>query len=375
MRPKVLHVITGLDDGGAEGVLTRLCLNSEAASHVVISLKDGGKYGPLLKAHGVAVHSVGMNTVVSGAIGFFRLLKLIREEKPQVVQTWLYHADLLGGLSARLLGIRKVFWNVRLSYLRGGNEKKSTLFIARLCAKFSAVLPERVICCAEKALQTHLELGYKESKLVVIPNGYDLKKYRPEGRSRALVRNEFGVSDDEVFVGMIGRFHPAKDHHNLFAALGLLKEAGVAFRCLLAGIGIDSENWELASMLETYGLSDYVTLAGQRMDVPALMNGLDIHILSSRYEGFPNVVAEAMACGTPCVSTDVGDAAKIIGDSGVICPASDPKKLKDGILMLANESRTDEKAWEHRINSCRERILNNFSLEKSIALYEGIWGL
>ena len=375
MRKKVLHVITGLGDGGAEGVLTRLCLNSRKAEHVVVSLTDEGKYGSVLRESGIAVYSLEMNPRRPSLPSFFRLVKLISKQKPDVVQTWLYHSDLFGGLAARMAGIRNIFWNIRLSNLHGGSEKKATVLTARVCAKLSSWLPKGIICCAEKAAKTHLELGYDKSKLVVIPNGYDLDKYSPNQAFRNLIRNEFQLGTDEIVLGMVGRFHLQKDHHNLLTALGYVKESRIPFRCLLVGSDLNEANLALISQINEMGLKNEVILAGQRRDIPMVMSALDIHILSSRYEGFPNVIAEAMACGTPCVSTDVGDASVIIGKTGVVCRVGNPEELANGILQLAIEKSNNDEAWHSRMAECRERIMSNYTLDKSVSRYEDVWEL
>lgn len=375
MSKKVLHVITGLGDGGAEGVLTRLCINSDKAEHVVISLTDEGKYGAILRESGIKVSSLGMSSGILGVLRFAQLVKLIKRERPQIVQTWLYHSDLLGGLAARMSGIRSVFWNIRLSHSYGGDEKKTTVLIARVCAKASKWLPEKIICCAEKAATMHVAIGYTKRKMIVIPNGYDVNRFSPSTERGKGLRGELAIADNEVLLGMVGRFHPQKDHENLLKTLLLVKNAGVSCRCLLVGTGLVPSNQGLVNRLEALGLTDNIILAGPRTDIPAVMNALDIHVLSSRSEGFPNVIAEAMACGTPCVSTDVGDAKVIIGETGAVCAAGKPEELADRILQLVTEMTHSPEAWNNRMRECRERIMRNYSLEKSISLYEHVWGL
>ena len=375
MRKKILHVITGLGDGGAEGVLTRLCLNSKAADHVVVSLTDEGKYGPVLREHNVKVECLGMNPGRPGIGRFIRLIRFIRAEKPDVVQTWMYHADLLGGLAARIAGVKRVFWGVRHSTLNGDTAKKSTIFVARLCARLSWLLPEKVICCANKAKQVHVELGYCENKMLVIPNGYDLGRFRLNRHAREKERNEFNVKQDEIFLGVVGRFHPQKDHGNLLAALSLLKDSGYPFRCVLVGTGMCEANQTLMGLVERFGLQNVIFLAGPRADIPQVMNALDVHVLSSSSEGFPNVVAEAMACETPCVATDVGDAALIVGDTGVISPPRQPDALARAIACLLDEKLSDVQLWESRCRRSRARISECYSLESAVRMYEQAWNL
>src|SRR5690554_617924 len=179
MNSRVVHIITGLNDGGAEGVLFRLCLNSTNNRHIVISLMDEGKYGPLLEDAGVSVHCLGMNPGRPSVKRFLKLVSLIRSEEPDAVQTWMYHADLLGGMAAKVAGVKKIFWGIRHSTLEKGKSKRSTILIARICALLSGFLPERIICCAQGAALVHARIGYSSRKLEVVPNGYDFSRFRP----------------------------------------------------------------------------------------------------------------------------------------------------------------------------------------------------
>ena len=370
---KVLHIITGLNDGGAEGVLTRLCLHSHQLEHVVISLMDAGKYGPLLTDAGVVVHCLGMNPGKPSPILFYRLIKLIRAARPDVVQTWMYHADLLGGIAARLAGVRRVFWGVRHSTLEKGKSKRSTIMIAHLCALLSKWIPEKIICCANKALTVHSDIGYQKSKLIVIPNGYDLMRFKVDPASGERVRIEMGLASDIFLIGMVGRYDPLKDHSNLLQALAHLAERQIDFHCLLVGKGMSADNTELKARVIELGLENKVLLAGQRSDIPAVMNALDLHVLSSSSEGFPNVLAEAMACGTPCVSTDVGDACEILGNELDCCPAGDSKALSKLILNMAEEWKNNPSAWQTRKSQCVQRIANGYSIGAMVGAYEACW--
>ena len=373
MTKKIVHIITGLNDGGAEGVLTRLCLHSKKIQHVVISLMDEGKYGPILVQSGVEVLCLGMNPGKPGIIRFFRLVRLIRANRPDVVQTWMYHADLLGGIAARVAGIRRVFWGIRHSALEKGKSKKSTILIARLCALLSSWVPEKIICCANKALLVHADIGYSARKLSVISNGYDLSRFKPDVAAGAKVRTELSLRPNEFIIGNVGRFDPLKDHSNLLQALALVMERKVHFCCLLVGKGLSSDNTELVEQIAELGLQNTVLLVGQRPDIPAVMNALDLHVLSSLSEGFPNVLAEAMACGTPCVSTDVGDALDILGDKEACCPARDPQALAEMIIKSAREWQHCPSVWQARKAASSQRIGAMFSIEAMVEAYEACW--
>ena len=193
---KIMHVITGLGDGGAEGVLTRLCLLSKNLEHEVVSLIDAGKYGEVLVAAGIKVHYLKMNPARPNPLKLIKLISIIRESKPSVVQTWMYHADLLGGIAAKLAGVKRIIWGVRHSTLDKGNAKRSTIYVAWLLAKLSYFIPDKIVCCARKALEVHSDLGYDKSKLILIPNGYDLESLRHDPEAGFRIRKELCISKD-----------------------------------------------------------------------------------------------------------------------------------------------------------------------------------
>lgn len=327
MEPKrsVLHIITGLNNGGAEAVLYRLCSNESTYKHSVVSLMDAGKYGPMLISAGIDAHYLGMPRGKITFKGIRTLWRILRIERPDVVQTWMYHADLIGGVTARLAGVPKVFWGLRHTDLVAGQSSKTTILAARLCAHLSRFVPSGIVCCAERARAVHAALGYAKEKLTVIPNGYDITRFRPDPQARKELRQQWGVCENIPLLGMVARFDPQKDHITLLSALRFLKQSELEFRCVLVGHGMHSDNQPLNEAMDHYNVCDKVILLNQRSDIPSVMAAIDVHVLSSSFgEAFPNVLAEAMACGTPCVSTDVGDASLILGETGWIAPPRDP---------------------------------------------------
>ena len=370
---KVLHIITGLDDGGAEAALYRLCVCNSQYSQVVFSLTDKGKYGDLLKDAGIDVYCLKLPKGRLSWQGLFRLWQLIRRIKPDVVQTWMYHADLIGGLVARIAGIRSICWGVHHTDIHPVKTKRSTRWVVRLCALLSRCLPAKIICCAQESLKVHKRLGYPVDKCVVITNGYDLNRFRPDDSARRRVRNELGIADKMPLLGMVARYDSQKDHENLLKALSLLNKQGIEFRCVLAGNGLTAANPELSRLIDEFDLGDKMFLLGSRDDIPALMNGLDIHILSSAYgEAFPNVLSEAMACGTPCIATNVGDAALIVADTGWVVPPQDEQALVNALIESLGLLQ-DRTQWSLRQERCRERIIENFSIEKTVQAYQKVW--
>ncbi len=280
----------------------------------------------------------------------------------------------LGGGIARLAGVPRICWGIRNTSLEPGKSSRSTIWIARINARLSRWVPQAIVCCAERAREVHAALGYAAEKMVVIPNGYDLERFKPDRGARDRLRRDWGVADDLFLIGMVGRFDPQKDHANLISALGEFKRAGGRFRCVLVGKDLTQDNAAINAWIAEQGLAHHVLLLGQRNDIPAVMNALDVHVLSSSAEAFPNVLAEAMACGTPCVSTDVGDAALIVGDTGWVVPPRNPQALADG-MRAALRAKEQATVWATRQLAVRQRVVDNFSLQKMTSAYQGVWQL
>src|SRR5690554_2509224 len=216
---KVAHIISGLGGGGAEATLYRLCLQDQANSHTVISMMDEGLYGERIRRAGAWVVCLNMRPGKLSATGLYRLWRLLRREHYDVVQTWMYHADLIGGLVARLAGVKRVFWGIHHSTLEPGKNSRSSIVAARLCARLSFLVPAAIICCAQSAAEAHRQLGYCPDKLLVIPNGYDMERFPLEPARGQAWRQSLRIPSDAILIGMIGRFNPEKDHHNFLSGL------------------------------------------------------------------------------------------------------------------------------------------------------------
>lgn len=369
---KTLHIITGLNDGGAEAVLYRLCTNDKASQHHVVSLMDGGKYGPMLTGAGIRITCLNMKQGKISVRGLWKLWRLIRKLRPDAIQTWMYHADLLGGVTARLAGQRNITWGIHHTTLDPAESPRSTILVARICARLSWVVPRHIVCCAEKSREVHAGLGYDISRMRVVPNGYDLTVFQSDPTAGKRIRKELKLLSTEPVIGFVARLDPQKDHENLLSALRILKAQGNCPMCLLVGTGLETGNTALVKQITALGLGEHVKLLGRRNDIPSIMNALEIHVMSSAFgEAFPNVLSEAMACGTPCVSTDVGDAAAIIGNTGLVVPPRDPHALANAINMLLAERDTPE--WNQRREAARRHVAENFSIERMVASYNETW--
>lgn len=333
----------------------------------VISLTTLGELGPRIQALGIPVEALGMRPGMPSPLAFFQLVRRLKTLKPDVVHTWMYHADLVGGLAARLAGVPAVGWSIRHSNLSPDANKRSTLEVVRLCSVLSRWVPDRILCCSEVARQVHVNYGYSADKMVVVPNGFDLSRFRQDTFARDDVRQELGLHPDVPLVGLIGRFDPQKNHAGFLEAAGLLNKKMPKVHLLLAGKGIDENNDELMQAVRKSGVNGVVHLLGLRSDIPRLMAALDVLASSSIGEAFPNVLGEAMACGVPCAVTDVGDSAYIVGDTGRVVPPADATKLAaamENLLILSSEER---KTLGER---ARARVAEHFEIGNVVKQYE-----
>ncbi len=370
---RIVHVITGLGQGGAEGVLYRLTeATQRSLQHTVISLTDKGIYGDRMRALGIRIETLDMPRGRITCSGLKKLLLLMRELQPSVVQTWMYHADLIGGLVARWAGVKTIVWGIRNSTLDAKNSSLSSRIVARLCARLSPLIPAAIVSCSESAAILHIQKGYEARKIFVIPNGYNLDRFLPNSTLRSMMRDSLNIDETLFLIGSVARWDPQKDHKTLLHAISMLIEHNPHVRCVLIGKGMDRDNHLLLQMINQLHISDHVILLGPRDDIPAIMNAVDLNVVSSLYgEAFPNVIAEAMACGTPCVATDIGDASLIIGNDGWIVPVANPVALADAIVK-AIRFLSDTQAADLK-RRCRERIVLSFSMERMVNKYMAIW--
>ncbi|OXR49862.1 glycosyl transferase [Pusillimonas sp. T2] len=368
----IVHIISGLGHGGAETVLHRLLTAPEQKDrHTVISMTDAGVFGPRLREAGVNVLTLDMPSGRLTWSGLREMYRLLRQLSPDVVQTWMYHADLVGGVVARLAGIRAVSWGIRNSGANLHKASRVSRAIAWLCARTSGVIPAGIVACADNAAHRHKSWGYRANLFRVIPNGYDLSRWKPDPEVRLRMRSQLHVSLDTPLLGCIARWNPLKDHANLLAAVARSAQTHPKLKLVLVGHQVDENNTQLMSLIERHGLRDRVLLLGRRDDVPDIMKALDIHVLSSCAEGFPNVVAEAMAVGVANVVTDVGDASRIVSTLGWVAPAQNSEALSDALNQaLAQLGKPD---MATRLQKGRERVARFFSLSAMVEAYRAHW--
>ena len=359
--------------GGAESAMYRLILNSHSHSHTVICLNNVGPYEAMYQEIDVPVVVLNMK---SNRVPILILIQLYREIKridPDVVQAWMYHGNLIGGVVARLAGVGRVIWGIRLSNPLNGQIKKSTRFVNHLSAKFGASVPDLIISCATKATYEHIKMGYPSRKFATIHNGYDTEILKYNEQDRDTYRNLWGVKFSTTVFGIVARWHPQKDHRTLIKALKKLSEIPCGdWKCVFIGTGLTEDNSDLMRLILDFDLEDKCILQGEMIDIKGVFSALDVNVLTSKDEGFPNVIAEAMACGVPCISTDVGDAKLIIADTGWVVPVGEPESIKEA-LIASTESKANQHEWLERKNQCRARIVDQFGIRRMVSKFEHVW--
>ncbi len=337
----------------------------------VISLIQLGPVSEKIERLGISVQSLGMQPGKPNLASIGRLLSWIRQDRPHVMQTWMYHADLLGGVVAQLAGHIPIAWGIRHSDPRTQGYGPLTVPTVKLCARLSRWIPKRIVCCSEASREAHVAVGYTADKMVVIPNGVDLAALKPDPAARRLTRQALGIPTEAPVIGLVGRFHPQKDHRNFVCAAKLLTSIRPSAHFVLCGEGVTWDNRELAVWIDDAGIRENCRLLGRREDVPKLLASFDLATSSSCFgESFANVVSEAMSCGVPCVVTDVGDSAHIVGPTGIVVPPRDAVALArawERMLDLGQEQllRTGLQA--------RQRIKDNFDLPNIVERYQTLF--
>lgn len=366
---RVLHVITGLNTGGAETALCRLLetLRLPVFEHVVVAL---GKPGTLsARVAAVAeLHHLGMNPARPRPRDLWRLRRIVRAAAPDVVHGWMHHANIAATLATTGLGL-PLLWGVRQSLYDQAKEKRLTRLMIKGGAMFSR-RPRHILYNSAVSARQHEAAGYDANRTRVIPNGFDTDLFRPDRAARLRLGAELKSPADALLIGLVARVHPMKDHANFLRAAAMFAAENPQAHFVLVGDGTEAGNTELVRQIEKLQLRSCVHLLGRRTDIAAINAALDIATSSSWAEAFPNAIGEAMACAVPCVATDVGDVPQIIGDTGVIVPANDSSALATGWGTLAALDPPSRQALGLR---ARQRIIEHYSLSAVSTQYADLY--
>lgn len=357
---KIVHVITGLGLGGAERMLSELVkvTSNNGDDVVVVSLLDLGVFGESIASCGVKIHTLNMKSVLGLLGARVRLKKILDLEAPDVIHAWMYHAALLLSWTRPKL---PMIWGIHHSLESPKREKLFLQIVIFLLKKLSRK-PEKIVYCSNTSKHQHERYGFHESSSLTVPNGFDIESYRPYENNSKVLRSQLKIPSGAFVVGHIGRYHPMKDHRNFIAAAAKLLEKDQNIHFVLAGPSVDQDNKELVEVVDEFGVQENVHLLGPRSDVVQLYGLFDILSTSSSYgEAFPMVLGEAMACGCPCVATDVGDCAFLIGETGKVVPPRDPQALCEAWHFFCKLTQLER---DQLGNAARQKVINEFSVEK-----------
>lgn len=366
---KILHIITGLTVGGAEMMLFKLLSTMDRAEYPaeVICLSTNDVMGDRITALGVTVHTLDMKGGLPTPSGMLRMARLIKAYQPDVVQTWMYHADLLGGMTTKMVANSKIAWNIRSGDLAFRNTRWHTYITAKVCAWISPWVPNTILTNSHNAAKSHAEAGYQAKKFRVIPNGFDIDLFKPSRDAKRILREELAIAESSRIVGTVGRFHHQKDFNSFIKAAKIVCAAHEDVHFCMCGLNIDQDNQTLMGWINEAGLQQRVHLLGRRGDIHQIVAAYDIFLSSSSCgEAFGNVIGEAMSCAVPCVVTDVGDSAIIVADTGRVTSPEQPKQLVaavDSLLCLSAEALAEEGARS------RQRVIDEYSLTAIATAY------
>lgn len=372
-RP-IVHLIAGLGAGGAETFLLKLLRANTSLRNAsrIVSIRTKDDLSESFRSIGVPVQIMPLGPNIASIASLRSIAVELGRPEVELVQSWLYFADAVATLLGRILHGKSVVWGIRSSH--GAAGKGLTRWFARhINPWLSHRYPAAIVCCGKAALSSHESLGYDSHRMSVIPNGFDISSFRHDVAARAALRAELGVQPNEFLVGMVARADIYKDHETLFDAIAQVRSQISQIKLLLCGNDVSLDNLILRDAIVRHGLLDIVIPLGLRRDLVEIYSALDLHVLASISEGFPNVVAEAVLCGCASISSDVGDAREILPDARWLVPASSPDVLAAKVLeyhklseVQRNTLRDSNAAW----------VAKHFEIDQIascyIALYQSI---
>lgn len=363
---RIAHIITGLGVGGAERMVMKLVTGTSARIRHLVLVMSGEVDLGFDRRDTVEIITLDMKRGRPSLAGAYRALVALRAFQPTIIQSWLYHADLLATLLAVICGCKKLVWNVRCSDMELERYATLTKIVRRLLVVLSHV-PNAIISNSRRGIAVHQKLGYRAREWVLIGNGFDLEKFRPDPVLARRFRERLAIPARSRIVGLVARHDPMKDHDSLIAAAQIVFTQRDDVVYYLCGAGIR----KLGAKTEALGLQEKFVLEDVRQDVEAIYPGCDFFVLSSAFgEGFPNVLGEAMSCGVPCITTAVGDAADIVADTGIVVSPRAPERLAAAMLEALDWSPTE---YARRSAAARARISDHYSLQSVVAQYEALY--
>ena len=326
---------------------------------LVVSLGAATLYAEQFEALNAPVVNLDLRPNRPALLPIVRMRRHLRRFRPELLQGWMYHGNLVTLLGRPLVGLKPpIIWSIRATL---GDDKFATTQVIRLGARLSHI-PCRIVYNSNTSAEQHEAIGYDSRRSIVIPNGFDTTLYRPDPARRAAERARLGINDSTVVVGLVARYHPMKNHVGFLRAAATLIAEGLDVAFVVVGRDISLAHPVLGPVLRKLGVSDspQMHLLPELPDVASLTNAFDIACSASTWgEAFPNVLGESMAAGVPCVATDVGDSAWIVGRSGIIVPPANEDALARAIRELVTAT-PDQRQALGRLG--RDRVIRDFDI-------------
>ncbi len=366
---KIFHIITSLSYGGAQEILSKIVLNQNSSNitHIVLSLKDLSHYGKILKQKNIKCYELNINSnKLNIFIKFLKLIKILKIEKPNLIQSWMYHSDLLGSIASVILKI-PIYWCLVNFSLDPKTTKLNTRITSKLCAIISHFIPKKIISCSKNASNSHIKLGYKKNIFFNTDLGISIDK------QMIIYKKKFNRNEDFV-IGCIGRWDLQKNHKNLILAFNeIIKNQNYKnFKLILAGPNIDNNNKYLFDFIKNLKLENYIKLLGYIDNLDNFYNSIHLNILPSIGEAFPISLLESMIRKKIVIATNVGENYNILRDKELIINSPEINDIKSTIINVY-EKYFDNKWINKKENEIQKIVFQNYDITNTINSFEKEW--
>lgn len=378
---KIIHIINSLKKGGAEGNLYRLCKFHKKKykndiNITIITLINNGFYEAELKKLGISIFSLNINKqrkIFDFAKKVLKLRNFLKKQNPDIIQSWMYHSNFIS-LFIQKVFYHKLFWNIRHSELNTNISKKMTILISIICGIFSKIVPQKIVYCSKKSINFHENQHfYCKNKNALIYNGFSDKTYYPLKKLRINFRERYKINDSDIIIGYAGRYARQKNIFSmLFAFSKIIKDHNNVF-LFMVGRDISDKNRELVSQINRLKINHKIIFLNQQNNLLQFYNGIDLLLLTSHSESFPNVIAESMLCSTPVLSSNAGCSKKIINGIGFIMKNNDYQSIIKNLKKVIKIFKHKKKEWKYLKKNSRLQIQKNFSIPNMANTYLKNW--